>query len=58
MPGINIFVIRRLLARPSLLLIEPYLKIALPVLGLLDELLPYEPLYAADGSIRHGPIHR
>jgi hypothetical protein len=40
----------------SLSLLEPYLKVFLPVIGFFDELLPWSPLW--DGKVmNHEPIH-
>lgn len=38
-------------------MLEPIFKLTLPILGVFDEIVPWDPLFAADGKMNHEPIH-
>jgi hypothetical protein len=38
-------------------LLEPLCKALLPIVGVLDEVVPWVPLFTDDGKLNHAPIH-
>jgi hypothetical protein len=44
-------------APAGLALIEPLCKLLLPLAGVYDEVVPWSPLFAEDGTMNHPPIH-
>lgn len=38
-------------------MLEPIFKLTLPILGIFDEIVPWDPLFAPDGTMNHTPIH-